>query len=544
MPSLPAASPSDAAPPEITTSRTPRPIIEPTIQFGTGDSEANIDQQNQAETAATTVPQGADLSDCEPPPPLASLDDTEIPLKPTKPSIDLRAIGLYAFAFLTISVASGTVYGWPSLRRQLLKEEGSTLDEASFGVIYTCGSWATQACRFFFGLARDYEKGGTKRTTCASLLCVAAGAFGIAMSGPNDKVALSVSMFFMGMGSGTQLCLQPVAGMFSNDIQGLLISTLSGAFQLAGLVFVALTAATTDRRAAFGTFAILMLVLTIVAAVILPFGNFTRTLPKETGTQEFSVVHDDLPLLEQRSNDENKVCRDSTDDVLVDRSDNDVTGNDVTAVADTIADCRRNIGDNAQHLDKPVAVILRTAEYILLLVWFSVSLVPLQYYIGTIGFQLDQRGDENGRFTTMFSIIYAASAGVAPFLGKFADVTGLGISQGLATIYVALSLFMLASTTISLEVQAVGMGFYSVGRMMIFGTYFTNVGKRFGYKNYGTLSGLGLLTSGIVSLLQYPLIATATNGYHSAVDVGCGVAMVALLPYCLWLAMVERRNNS
>ncbi|KAI2497726.1 hypothetical protein MHU86_16768 [Fragilaria crotonensis] len=516
MPSLPAASPSDAAPPEITTSTTPRPIIEPTIQYGTGDSEANIDEQNRAETAATTVPQGAGLSDCEPPPPpLASLDDTEIPLKPTKPSIDLRAIGLYAFAFLTISVASGTVYGWPSLRRQLLKEEGSNLDEASFGVIYTCGSWATQACRFFFGLARDYEKGGTKRTTCASLLCVAAGAFGIAMSGPNDKVALSVSMFFMGMGSGTQLCLQPVAGMFSNDIQGLLISTLSGAFQLAGLVFVALTA-----------------------------GNYGPKSSKETETQELSIVDDDLPSLVQRSNDENKVCHDSTDDVLVDRSDNDVTGNDVTAVADTIADCRRNIGDNAQHLDKPVAVILRTAEYILLLVWFSVSLVPLQYYIGTIGFQLDQRGDENGRFTTMFSIIYAASAGVAPFLGKFADVTGLGISQGLATIYVALSLFMLASTTISLEVQAVGMGFYSVGRMMIFGTYFTNVGKRFGYKNYGTLSGLGLLTSGIVSLLQYPLIATATNGYHSAVDVGCGVAMVALLPYCLWLAMVERRNNS
>lgn len=141
----------------------------------------------------------------------------------------------------------------------------------------------------------------------------------------------------------------------------------------------------------------------------------------------------------------------------------------------------------------------------------------------------------------MFSIIYAASAAVSPFLGKFSDTAGLGISQGLATACVAISLFMIASTTISLEVHAVGMGFYGVGRMMIFGTYFTNVGKRFGYKNYGTLSGLGLLTSGIVSLVQYPLIATATNGYHAAVDIGCGVVMVALLPYCLWLAMVERR---
>jgi LAT3 family solute carrier family 43 protein 3 len=532
MSSLPAAaSSSDAAPTTTSVSTATTPRIEPTIQYGAADGEANVLER-----------QGVDLSDCEPPP---SLEEKEHALKTIKADIDLRAMGLFAFAFLTISVASGTVYGWPSLRRHLLKEEGSTLDESSFGIIYTCGSWATQACRFFFGLARDYEKGGTKRTTCASLLCVAAGAFGIAMSGPNDKVALSISMFFMGMGSGTQLCLQPVAGMFPDNVQGLLISTLSGAFQLAGLVFVALTAATTDRRAAFTTFALLIIILTVVAAVILPYGNFASTPTKETEIEEMiSIVHDDQQSLEQRqTNIANDECRDLTGEKLMDPRDDGLADNDIAA-HDTIADCRGTIGGIAPHQDKPVAAILRTAEYILLLVWFSISLVPLQYYIGTIGFQLDQRGDENGRFTTMFSIIYAASAGVAPFLGKLADVAGLGISQGLSSIFVAISLFMLASTTISLEVHAVGMGFYGVGRMMIFGTYFTNVGKRFGYKSYGALSGLGLLTSGIVSLLQYPLIATATNGYHSAVDVGCGVVMVALLPYCLWLATVERRNNS
>lgn len=283
-------------------------------------------------------------------------------------------IGLFSFAFLAISVASGTVYGWPSLRRQLVHNEGSTLDEASLGMIYTCGSWATQACRFFFGVARDCDRGGTNRTTCASLVCVAAGSFGIAMAGPNDTVALSVSMFFMGMGSGTQLCLQPVAGLFPHSVQGLLISTLSGAFQLAGLVFVVLTAATTDRRAAFGTFAALLLGLTVMAAAILPYGNFTSSSTPPMAEAEMLVteaetgqiiVDDDSSLSSEKqlsnNNTDGAVCFGSTNPVLPDCRDNELTDKSI-ATTDVVAESLRDGGDLQHHQDKPVATILRTPE--------------------------------------------------------------------------------------------------------------------------------------------------------------------------------------
>ena len=54
---------------------------------------------------------------------------------------------------------------------------------------------------------------------------------------------------------------------------------------------------------------------------------------------------------------------------------------------------------------------------------------------------------------------------------------------------------------------------------MIFTAFFTNLGKRFGFINYGTLAGLGLIVSAILSLLpRYPLISLATTGNASLVN--------------------------
>merc|ERR1712226_1266374 len=90
--------------------------------------------------------------------------------------------------------------------------------------------------------------------------------------------------------------------------------------------------------------------------------------------------------------------------------------------------------------------------------------------------------------------------------------------------------------TISLNVHALGMALYGMGRLMTFGMFFTNIGKRFGYKYYGTLAGFGLLISAIFSLCQYPLIAAAAGGDERMVDIASGVVTLALgLPYCIWL---------
>lgn len=78
--------------------------------------------------------------------------------------------------------------------------------------------------------------------------------------------------------------------------------------------------------------------------------------------------------------------------------------------------------------------------------------------------------------------------------------------------------------------------------MMTFGMFFSNVGKRFGYTHYGTLAGLGLITTAVVSLAQYPLISMSADGDESIVNLACGVSILILtLPYCLWLGLRERK---
>lgn len=436
------------------------------------------------------------------------------------------AIGLYIFSFTTTSLASGLCFGWPSLRRQLISAEGSALDEKTLGIIFTIGSWTTQSCRFFYGIARD-RYFGTRITTCASVLLASMGIMGLAFSDANNGVSLSVSMFFVGLGSGTQLTLQPVAGLFRSNVQGALLTAFSGAFQISGLVFLVLTSITSNRRAAFALFAGLLMALCAISAFLLPRHHFVNPSEK-------TIASGDTNLEERTGGlkDTEGENLKNGDDEIGAAKDDDVSSVDAGGTAATT------------DTGKPTVVeLLTSVEYIWLVIWFSLLLIPLQYYVGTIGYQLEQRGDDDGTYTRIFSIMYASAAALSPILGKFTDWAGLGASQGLATALCAISFFVLASYEISLNAHVAGMAIYGMGRMMVFGAFFTNVGKRFGYTYFGTLSGLGLLLSGLASLIQYPLIALATDGRDSEVNIGCAVVMLCMLPYCVWLGWSEWRER-
>ena len=115
---------------------------------------------------------------------------------------------------------------------------------------------------------------------------------------------------------------------------------------------------------------------------------------------------------------------------------------------------------------------------------------------------------------------------------------------GIATVLSSSSMFILAIENISLNVHMIGMIAYGVGRMMVFGMFFTNIGKRFGFSKYGTLAGLGLILSAIVSLIQYPLITFAAENKEKTVNIICGVVMLLIgLPYSVWLGLREMRER-
>lgn len=124
-----------------------------------------------------------------------------------------RRWALYTFSLITVSLTSGTVYGWPALRRFLIQNDKSNLSEKSLGAIFTAGAWTTQGGRFFFGLIRD--RFGTRVAMFMSLMALVIGALSVAFCGANDAVGLAISMGFLGLGSGGQLSMQPVAGLFT-----------------------------------------------------------------------------------------------------------------------------------------------------------------------------------------------------------------------------------------------------------------------------------------------------------------------------------------
>ena len=239
-------------------------------------------------------------------------------------------------------------------------------------------------------------------------------------------------MFLVGLGSGNQLCLQPVANLFDDNMQGTVILSLSGAFQISGLLFLMLTAITKDRRKSFGALSFCLFLCTIASAQILPTHQFKR--------KEEEVVDcdsKDMPNLKKElelTTASNAAKHEDDIEILRNTNIHGKKAASLTYDPDVEVRNSRNAEDGSVnvHMDsnvvpsdeKTLASLLCSLEYLLLVSWFSLLILPCQYYVATIGFQLERKGDDSGTYTALFSILYAGAAVVAPISGKTADVFG------------------------------------------------------------------------------------------------------------------------
>ena len=403
----------------------------------------------------------------------------------TEPSLDAR------------DDVKTAVYGWPALRRDLIKEGGLTENE--LGAVFTCGAWSVQGGRFLVGIARD--KYGTRVTVCVCLSLVLCGSVLVASCASDDLVGLCFGMLFLGMGSGAQLCVQPVAGLFP-EATSTAMASLSGAFQLSGLVFLACSVV---AGAGVGRFGAYMGHAGVVTAL---FFFSMRALPTGVSFEP----EDESATEESPAKDDASSAKPST----------------VSA---------------PRHFGATRGGLLTSDEFVCLVLWFSVMVTPSQYYVLSVGYQLERKGDADGAYSRAFSLLYGFSAPLAPLAGVCADTLGVAFAQVLATI-LSLMGYAILFVEKPLSAQYVGMASYSVGRMFLFATFFANVGRRFGYAHYGALVGVGMLASAVLSMLQYPMLqaALASKANLQAMNAVCVVCAVACLPYCAWLGARERRE--
>jgi LAT3 family solute carrier family 43 protein 3 len=393
------------------------------------------------------------------------------------------------------------VYGWPALRRDLMREGGLT--EKQLGAVFTCGAWSVQGGRFLVGLARDAY--GTRVTACSCLILVVLGSTLVATCASDDFPGMCVGMLFLGMGSGAQLCVQPVTDLFP-ERASTAMATLSGAFQISGLVFLVCSGiggAGAGRLGAYLTHVAFVAALFVVAARALPAGKSFQ-LEREEETDETEKIADARGAAREAS---------------------------------------PAPGEPRHFHKRSRRDLMMSDEYIGLLVWFSVVVTPSQYYVLSIGYQLEQKGDADGEYTRAFTLLYGFSAVFAPLGGAVADRFGVGFAQLVATVLTAASLFALLSPSLPLQIP--GIAAYSVGRLFIFAMFFSNIGRRLGFVHYGALVGTGMLTSAAVSMLQYPLFTAGLEGRSAldAVNGGCAAAVTACVPYTAWLWKREMRER-
>ena len=421
------------------------------------------------------------------------------------------------------------------------------MTENELGAVFTCGAWSVQGGRFLVGLARD--KYGTRNTvvTCLAMVCV--GSVLIATSGSGNLAGMCFGMLFLGMGSGAQLCVQPVASLFPEATLTAMAS-LSGAFQLSGLVFLVCSQVGNTGAKRVGAYlghAVLVSVLLGVSVKVLPKGvSFTEEVNTDNEGTGDPGSHNTKGGDTERGigigdGDAAPVAAvDVSLQTLHVSSPNQALLTVPTHALPPAPAPTTRLVSPAAHFGKPRSALFASDEFLALAVWFSVMVTPSQYYVLSIGYQLERMGDDTGRFTTAFGLIYGGSAPLAPLAGLLCDKCGVGFAQLVAT---ALSATGFAFLFIDdLNSQYFGMACYSVGRMMLFATFFANVGRRFGYTHYGSLVGTGMLTSAICSMAQYPGYQLALSGDEELKNVNavCFALTVSCVPYCVWLGRRER----
>lgn len=333
---------------------------------------------------------------------------------------------LLAYAVAQTTLVSGVVYGWPALRKALKDndvlrqrcdndEDDDSLEsckdqEQALGVIFAAGSWAVQGCRLAFGLIRD--KYGTRSTASTCLLIVSAGAVLFAVAKDDNLPLLALGFFLMGSGSGVQLCVQGVGSLFGKS-SGMATSVLSGSFTASAAVLLLCSAAMdlgASRRATFLCYGALVFLSTALAWVWLP------------KTNDFNEIADAAPATDHGVADKGEKQKSRTLDA----------------------------GAHAPPTPPTLRDQLLSLDFALLVCWFTAMLIPIQYWVISIGNHLESYGDD-GSMARWSTAIWTVSSLGSPISGALCDRYGVGFTIALSLSLVAVAFGILMSQSLDAQ---------------------------------------------------------------------------------------------
>jgi len=370
---------------------------------------------------------------------------------------------LWLAAFIQVGFLAGATYGWANLE-QILERDGywtndPGTEETNYGLVYTIGSWFSQAGRLFVGVYLDWF--GVKITTVTGCVMCCLGLVLFAISNTGMNLVYPAFILISLGGPGVQLATQSVSKLFAN--KAMVMSSLTWAFQLSTLWFMLCNVLNED-----GLNENLLFMCYAAIAALLGFQCYFM-YPKKFDTSKLlggGHGHSRKSMLITSGRYE--------EDFLE-------TGS--------------------------LWQMMFSVDYICLNIWYSCYILYLQFYVMTIGSQTEAVTGEN--MAVEFTIALCTVSSSAILVGYSMDKFGFGI-----VVLFNIGFSMGASfciTSSETGVQWLGFILYVLSRVTTYGTFFAFIGINFGFRNFGTLAGVGLLISGCFSLFQYLLLDIVEN---------------------------------
>jgi len=370
---------------------------------------------------------------------------------------------LWLSAFVQVGFLAGATYGWANLE-QILEREGywtndPSTEETNYGLVYTIGSWFSQAGRLFVGVYLDWF--GVKVTTVTGCAMSCIGLVLFAVSSTSMNLVYPAFILISLGGPALQLATQSVSKLFEN--KAMVMSSLTWAFQLSTLWFMLCNVLNED-----GIDASLLFIIYAAVAGVLGLQCWWL-YPKKFDTSK---------LLGGGHGHSRK-------NMLI------TTGR-----------------YDADFLEKgTLCQMMFSIDYIFLNIWYSFYILYLQFYVMTIGTQTELVAGEN--MAVEFTIALCTVSASAIFAGLAMDKFGFGV---IVTCNIAFSMgASFCITSSDTGVQVLGFILYVLSRVTTYGTFFSFIGINFGFKYFGTLAGVGLLISGCFSLFQYLCLDIVEN---------------------------------
>mmetsp|Transcript_4972 Transcript_4972/g.15842 ORF Transcript_4972/g.15842 Transcript_4972/m.15842 type:complete len:693 (-) Transcript_4972:301-2379(-) len=441
--------------------------------------------------------------------------------------------------------------------------------ELLFGAVYVVGSWANQFGRLPAGLLLDRIGPRLTSTTSALVLAIGALIFGLASSSVGG---LLIGFLLLGLGgAGLQISVQSTAALFPRH-RSFAMSCMSGAYQLATGIFVVFEAIhdpgvlgdlpRLSLRWLMFIYVIISLALAVLSFMTWPRRPFSAPAAGSSckastgtaidsrrgitplgqhnspGTPNEVSTNDEWPTRHEYEGDasasaltvtlsalqlqglstslgsetnvqagsERNACAGSEMDAQANHSASDILPMPLARPAAAAASSEN--GTQALPM-QPFRAQLFSVEFYLVLFWFALNMLQCQFTVGSIGIQLELKGDDTHSATSFFGTALSLAFIVAPLVGAAIDFFGFSIVMTVVTVELILTdaLLLFPSLSIAYPMSII----YAAGRVSLWATFFSYCGAVFGFVHYGKIVGLLMMLASSFSLLQYPLLDLAIS---------------------------------